>query len=163
MEREQEMKHVISVLVQNNPGVLARIAGLFSGRGFNIDSLCVAETLDPTKSRMTIVVQGDDRILEQVNKQLNKLIDTIKVTDFKGEEYVDRELVLVKVSVNSSTRSEVMQMVDIFRARIVSVNRNTLTVEITGNESKITAFIDMLRPFGIKETSRTGKIAIARK
>ena len=157
------MKHVISVLVQNNPGVLARIAGLFSGRGFNIDSLCVAETLDPTKSRMTIVAQGDDRILEQVNKQLNKLIDTIKVTDFKGEEYVDRELVLVKVSVNSSTRSEVMQVVDIFRARIVSVNHNTLTVEITGNESKISAFIDLLRPFGIKEISRTGKIALARK
>ena len=163
MERELEMKHVISVLVQNNPGVLARIAGLFSGRGFNIDSLCVAETLDPTKSRMTIVVQGDDRILEQVNKQLNKLIDTIKVTDFKGEEYVDRELVLVKVSVNSSTRSEVIQVVDIFRARIVSVNHNTLTVEITGNESKISAFIDLLRPFGIKEISRTGKIALARK
>lgn len=157
------MKHVISVLVQNKSGVLARVAGLFSGRGFNIDSLCVAETLDPTKSRMTIVVSGDDRILEQVNKQLNKLVDTIKVTDFKGAEYVDRELVLAKVSVNSGTRSEVMQMVDIFRARIVSVNRNTLTVEITGNESKITAFIDMLRPFGIKETSRTGKIALARK
>jgi len=157
------MKHVISVLVQNKSGVLARIAGLFSGRGFNIDSLCVAETLDPTKSRMTIVVQGDDRILEQVSKQLNKLVDTIKVTDFKGEEYVDRELVLVKVSVNSSTRSEVMQVVDIFRARIVSVNHNTLTVEITGNESKISAFIDLLRPFGIKEISRTGKIALARK
>lgn len=157
------MKHVISVLVQNKSGVLARIAGLFSGRGFNIDSLCVAETLDPTKSRMTIVVQGDDRILEQVNKQLNKLINTIKVTDFKGEEYVDRELVLVKVSVNSGTRSEVMQVVDIFRARIVSVNHNTLTVEITGNESKISAFIDLLRPFGIKEISRTGKIALARK
>jgi len=157
------MKHVISVLVQNKSGVLARVAGLFSGRGFNIDSLCVAETLDPTKSRMTIVVRGDDRILEQVNKQLNKLVDTIKITDFKGEEYVDRELVLAKVSVNSSTRSEVMQMVDIFRARIVSVNRNTLTVEITGNESKIAAFIDMLRPFGIKETSRTGKIAMSRK
>jgi acetolactate synthase-1/3 small subunit len=157
------MKHVISVLVQNKSGVLARVAGLFSGRGFNIDSLCVAETLDPTKSRMTIVVRGDDRILEQVNKQLNKLVDTIKITDFKGAEYVDRELVLAKVSVNSSTRSEVMQIVDIFRARIVSVNRDTLTVEITGNESKIDAFVEMLRPFGIKEISRTGKIAMARK
>ena len=157
------MKHVISVLVQNKSGVLARVAGLFSGRGFNIDSLCVAETLDPTKSRMTIVVEGDDRILEQVNKQLNKLVDTIKVTDFKGEEYVDRELVLVKVSVNSATRSEVMQIVDIFRARIVSVNHNTLTVEITGNESKLAAFTNLLRSFGIKEISRTGKIALARK
>jgi acetolactate synthase-1/3 small subunit len=157
------MKHVISVLVQNKAGVLARIAGLFSGRGFNIDSLCVAETLDPTQSRMTIVVDGDDRILEQVNKQLNKLIDTIKITDFKGEEYVDRELALLKVNVNSTTRPEVMQIVGIFRARIVSVNHNTLIVEITGNESKITAFIDLLRSFGIKEISRTGKIAMARK
>ncbi len=157
------MKHVISVLVQNKSGVLARVAGLFSGRGFNIDSLCVAETLDPTKSRMTIVVDGDDRILEQVNKQLNKLIDTIKITDFKGGEYVDRELALLKVNVSSSTRSEVMQIVDIFRARIVSVNHSTLIVEITGNESKLAAFIDLLRSFGIKEISRTGKIAMARK
>jgi acetolactate synthase-1/3 small subunit len=157
------MKHVMSVLVQNKSGVLARVAGLFSGRGFNIDSLCVAETLDPTKSRMTIVVEGDDRILEQVNKQLNKLIDAIKVTDFKGEDYVDRELVLVKVSVNSTTRSEVMQIVDIFRARIVSVNHNTLIVEITGNESKVSAFLELLRTFGIKEINRTGKIAMARK
>jgi acetolactate synthase-1/3 small subunit len=157
------MKHVMSVLVQNKAGVLARIAGLFSGRGFNIDSLCVAETLDPTKSRMTIVVNGDDRILEQVNKQLNKLIDTIKITDFQGEEYVDRELALLKVNVNATSRPEVMQIVDIFRARIVSVNHNTLIVEITGNESKISAFIDLLRSFGIKEISRTGKIAMARK
>jgi acetolactate synthase-1/3 small subunit len=157
------MKHVISVLVQNKAGVLARVAGLFSGRGFNIDSLCVAETLDPTKSRMTIVVEGDDRILEQVNKQLNKLIDTIKITDFKGGEYVDRELVLIKVHVTATTRPEVMQIVDIFRARIVSVNHETLIVEITGNESKITAFVDLLRSFGIKEISRTGKIALARK
>ena len=157
------MKHVISVLVQNKSGVLSRIAGLFSGRGFNIDSLCVAETLDPTKSRMTIVVEGDDRILEQVNKQLNKLIDIIKVTDFKGEEYVDRELVLVKVNVTSSTRSEVMQIVDIFRARIVSVNHDTLIVEVTGNESKVAAFVDLLRTFGIKEINRTGKIAMSRR
>jgi len=157
------MKHVISVLVQNKSGVLARVAGLFSGRGFNIDSLCVAETLDPTKSRMTIVVEGDDRILEQVNKQLNKLIDAIKVTDFKGEDYVDRELVLAKVNVTSATRSEVMQIVDIFRARIVSVNHNTLIVEITGNDSKIAAFTELLRSFGIKEITRTGKIAMARK
>jgi acetolactate synthase-1/3 small subunit len=156
------MKHIISVLVQNKSGVLARVSGLFSGRGFNIDSLCVAETLDPTRSRMTIVVNGDDKVLEQVNKQLNKLIDTIKVTDFKGEEYVDRELVLVKVSVNPTTRSEVMQIVDIFRARIVSVDHNTLIVEITGNESKVTAFIELLRSFGIKEISRTGKIAMSR-
>ncbi len=157
------MKHVISVLVQNKSGVLARVAGLFSGRGFNIESLCVAETLDSTKSRMTIVVEGDDRILEQVNKQLNKLIDAIKVTDFKDQEYVDRELVLVKVNVTSTTRSEVMQIVDIFRARIVSVNHDTLIVEVTGNESKVSAFVDLLRTFGIKEITRTGKIAMSRK
>lgn len=157
------MKHIMSVLVQNKSGVLARVAGLFSGRGFNIDSLCVAETLDSTKSRMTIVVEGDDRILEQVNKQLNKLIDAIKVTDFKDQEYVDRELVLVKVNVTSTTRSEVMQIVDIFRARIVSVNHDTLIVEVTGNESKVSAFIDLLRTFGIKEITRTGKIAMSRK
>jgi len=157
------MKHIISVLVQNKSGVLARVAGLFSGRGFNIDSLCVAETQDLTKSRMTIVAHGDDRVLEQVNKQLNKLIDVIKVTDFEGGEYVDRELLLVKVSVNSSTRSEVMQIVDIFRARIVSVNHNSLIVEVTGDEGKVAAFIDLLQTFGIKEITRTGKIAMSRK
>src|SRR4030042_3455238 len=126
------MKHTISVLVENKFGVLARVAGLFSGRGFNIDSLSVGETLDPTKSRMTIVVNGDDKILEQVTKQLNKLIDIIKVTDFSDNNCVERELVLVKVSVNQETRAEIMQIVDIFRARIVNVHRNHLTVEITG-------------------------------
>jgi acetolactate synthase-1/3 small subunit len=157
------MKHVISVLVENKSGVLARVAGLFSGRGFNIDSLCVAETQDPTKSRMTIVAHGDDRVLEQINKQLNKLIDVIKVTDFEGGEYVDRELLLVKVSVTASTRPEVMQIVDIFRARIVSVNHNSLIVEVTGDENKVAAFLDLLRTFGIKEITRTGKIAMSRK
>jgi acetolactate synthase-1/3 small subunit len=158
------MKHLISVLVENKFGVLARIAGLFSGRGFNIDSLSVAETLDATKSRMTIVVNGDDRILEQVNKQLNKLIDVIKVTDFSGDDdsCVERQLVLVKVSVNQTTRAEIMQIVDIFRARIVNVHRNHLTVEITGSENKVNAFIDLLRAFGIKEIVRTGKVAMAR-
>jgi len=158
------MKHIISVLVENKFGVLARVAGLFSGRGFNIDSLSVGETLDTTKSRMTIVVDGDDKILEQVTKQLNKLVDIIKVTDFSRDqdECVERELVLVKVSVNQSTRGELMQVVDIFRARIINVNRKHLTVEITGNDKKITAFIDLLRAFGIKEIVRTGKVAIAR-
>lgn len=156
------MKHTISVLVENKFGVLARVAGLFSGRGFNIDSLSVGETLDPTKSRMTIVVNGDDKILEQVTKQLNKLIDVIKVTDFSDNNCVERELVLVKVSVNQETRAEIMQIVDIFRARIVNVHRSHLTVEITGSENKINAFIDLLRAFGIKEIVRTGKVAIAR-
>jgi acetolactate synthase-1/3 small subunit len=156
------MKHTISVLVENQFGVLARIAGLFSGRGFNIDSLCVAETQDPTKSRMTIVAHGDDRVLEQINKQLNKLIDVIKIVDFKGGEFVDRELVLVKVSVTSHTRPEIMQVVDIFRARIVNVREKHFTVEVTGTEGKINAFLDLMRPFGIKELARTGKVAISR-
>ena len=158
------MKHIISVLVENKFGVLARVAGLFSGRGFNIDSLSVGETLDTTKSRMTIVVDGDDKILEQVNKQLNKLVDVIKVTDFSKDkdECVERELVLVKVSVNQSTRGELMQIVDIFRARIINVHRKHLTVEVTGSDNKIAAFMDLLRAFGIKEIVRTGKIAIAR-
>ena len=158
------MKHIISVLVENKFGVLARVAGLFSGRGFNIDSLSVGETLDSTKSRMTIVVDGDDKILEQVNKHLNKLIDVIKVTDFSGnsEKCVERELVLAKVSVNQTTRAEIMQIVDIFRARIINVHRNHLTVEVTGSENKVGAFIDLLLAFGIKEIVRTGKVAIAR-
>ncbi len=158
------MKHIISVLVENKFGVLARVAGLFSGRGFNIDSLSVGETLDSTMSRMTIVVDGDDKILEQVNKQLNKLIDVIKVTDFNGnsDKCVERELVLVKVSVNQTTRAEIMQIVDIFRARIINVHRNHLTVEVTGIENKVGAFIDLLLAFGIKEIVRTGKVAIAR-
>lgn len=156
------MKHIISVLVQNKFGVLSRVANLFSARGFNIDSLAVGETQDRSVSRMTIVVEGDDRILEQINKQLNKLIDVIKVVDFKGEEFVDRELVLVKVSINSHTRPEVMQIVDIFRARIISVRDKHFTIEVTGTEGKINAFLDLIRPFGIKELARTGKVAIAR-
>jgi len=156
------MKHIISVLVQNKFGVLSRVANLFSARGFNIDSLSVGETQDHSISRMTIVVEGDDRILEQITKQLNKLIDVIKVIDFQGGEFVDRELVLVKVSVNSHSRPEIMQMVDIFRARIVNVREKHFTVEVTGTEDKISAFLDLMRPFGIKELARTGKVAIAR-
>jgi acetolactate synthase-1/3 small subunit len=156
------MKHILSVLVQNKFGVLSRVANLFSARGFNIDSLAVGETQDHSISRMTIVVEGDDRILEMITKQLNKLIDVIKVVDFKGGEFVDRELLLVKVSVNSHTRPELMQMVDIFRARIVSVHEKYLTIEVTGTEGKIKAFLDLVRPFGIKELARTGKVAMAR-
>jgi len=156
------MKHIISVLVQNKFGVLSRVANLFSARGFNIDSLAVGETQDRSVSRMTIVVDGDDRILEMITKQLNKLIDIIKVVDFKGGEFVDRELVLVKVSVSSHTRPELMQTVDIFRARIVSVHEKHFTIEVTGTEGKIKAFLDLVRPFGIKELARTGKVAMAR-
>ncbi len=157
------MKHTISVLVENKFGVLARIAGLFSGRGYNIDSLSVAETTDPTVSRMTIVVHGDDRIIEQITKQLNKLIDVIKVQDYAGENYLERELVLVKVHTTSQTRPEVMQIVDIFRGKIVDVGPSYVTVELTGTEDKVDAMVGLLTPFGIRELVRTGKIAIARK
>ena len=156
------MRHTISVLVENHPGVLARIAGLFSGRGFNIDSLSVGETEDPSVSRMTVVVTGDDEVVEQIGKQLNKLIDTIKVTDLTQEEHVERELILLKVSAGGSTRSEIMQIVDIFRAKIVDVGPKSVVVEATGTADKVEALLDLLRKFGIKEMARTGHVAIAR-
>ena len=156
------MRHTISVMVENKFGVLARIATLFAARGFNIDSLAVGETEDPDVSRMTIVVKGDDRILEQVEKQLNKLVDVIKVTDFQENTPIERDLALIKVKADKTNRSEIMQITDIFRARIIDVAADTIVVEITGDESKISAFITMLHPFGIKELCRTGIIAIAR-
>lgn len=156
------MRRTISVLVENKPGVLARIAGLFSARGFNIDSLAVGETEDPTVSRMTIVVCGDERILEQVEKQLNKLIDVIKVSEFSGIDHLERDLALVKVKADKSNRSEILQIVDIFRARIVDVSPDSVIIEITGDEEKIQAILNMLRPFGIKEMVRTGIVAMAR-
>ena len=157
------MRHILSVLVENKFGALTRISGLFSGRGFNIDTLNVAPTQDPTQSRMTVVVKGDDAVLEQIIKQLNKLVDAIKVQDFRDGEYVDRELVLLKVGVDTKSRPEVMQICDIFRAKIVDVAHKTLTVEITGNESKISAFLDLMEPFGIRDITRTGKVAMPRK
>ena len=157
------MRHTLSVLVENKFGVLTRISGLFSGRGFNIDTLNVAPTQDPTTSRMTIVVKGDDTVLEQVTKQLNKLVDIIKVQDFRDGEYVDRELVLIKVGVDTKTRPEVMQICDIFRAKIVDVAHKALTVEITGNESKVAAFLELMESFGIRDITRTGKVAMPRK
>lgn len=156
------MRHTLAVLVENNPGVLARVAGLFSRRGFNIDSLAVGRTERPDVSRMTIVVEGDDRVLEQVTKQLHKLVDVIKINDISPEEYVDRELVLIKVNCDPARRGEVMQVVDVFRARIVDLGRKTVTVECTGNDGKINAFEEALRPYGIKELVRTGKIAMLR-
>ncbi|MEW5898523.1 MAG: acetolactate synthase small subunit [Bacillota bacterium] len=156
------MRRTLAVLVENNPGVLARVAGLFSRRGFNIDSLAVGRTDNPAVSRMTIVVEGDDRTLEQVTKQLHKLIDVIKITDVTAEEYVDRELVLIKVSAEPGQRGEIAQIAEIFRARIVDLGRRTLTLECTGNEGKIRAFEESLRPYGIKELVRTGKIAMLR-
>jgi acetolactate synthase-1/3 small subunit len=157
------MRHILSVLVENKFGALTRISGLFSGRGFNIDTLNVAPTQDPTQSRMTIVVKGDDSVLEQVTKQLNKLVDVIKVQDFRDGEYIDRELVLLKVGVDNKTRPEVMQICDIFRAKIVDVAHKALTVELTGNESKINAFLELMEPFGIRDITRTGKVAMPRK
>ncbi len=156
------MKHTLAILVENKPGVLARVAGLFSRRGFNIESLAVGVTENPDTSRMTIVVSGDDRVLEQVEKQLNKLIDVIRVSDLPHEESVNRELALIKVGVDSSTRAEVMQVVDVFRAKIVDVGIKSLVVEVTGDESKIHAMEQLLRQFGIKEMVRTGKVAMNR-
>lgn len=156
------MRHTLSILVENKPGVLSRVAGLFSGRGFNIESLSVAETLDPTVSRMTIVTRGDDQILEQITKQLNKLINVIKVIDFLNGDFVNREMALIKVNVNESTRSEVLSIVDIFRGKVVDVSLDSYVVEITGDEEKIKAIIDLFRPMGIKEIARTGKVAMTR-
>ena len=156
------MRHTISVLVENKFGVLARVAGLFSGRGSNIDSLNVGETEDPTISRMTIVARGDDRILEQITKQLNKLIDVIKVTDLTSEEHVERELALIKVSAPQKVRSEIIQLASIFRSSIVDVSLESLIISVTGDEDKINALIDMLRPYGIREISRSGRVAISR-
>src|SRR5512138_95238 len=157
------MRHTISVLVENKFGVLTRIAGLFSGRGYNIDTLNVGPTQDPTASRMTIVTRGDDATLDQIVKQLNKLTDVMKVHDFREGEYVDRELVLVKVGVDSKTRAEVMQITDIFRAKIVDVQPKSLTVEVTGSEDKVEKLLDLLKSFGIIDVTRTGKIALPRK
>jgi acetolactate synthase-1/3 small subunit len=157
------MRHTISVLVENKFGVLTRVAGLFSGRGYNIDTLNVGPTQDPNTSRMTIVTRGDDSTLEQIVKQLNKLIDVIEVMDFREGEFVDRELVLVKVAVDATTRAEVMQITDIFRAKIVDVQPKSVTIEITGDESKNEKFIELMKSFGILELTRTGKVALPRK
>ncbi|MDE0185104.1 MAG: acetolactate synthase small subunit [Candidatus Poribacteria bacterium] len=157
-----EERHIFSVLVENRFGVLARIAGLFSGRGYNIDSLNVAETDDPGVSHMTIVTHGDAQIVEQIYKHLNKLIDVIKVTDLTAENHVERELVLIKMNATPNRRGEILQIMEIFRARAVDVSPATLTIEVTGDEGKLKAVVDMLRPYGIQELVRTGKIAIMR-
>ena len=156
------MKHTLSVLVDNEPGVLARIAGLFSRRGFNIDSLAVGTTEDPKYSRMTIVVDGETHSLEQVTKQLHKLVNVLKINDLDPKETVERELVLIKVNAPPATRAQIIEIVDIFRANIVDVAKNTLTIEATGNTNKIHAIEEMLRPYGVKELARTGKIALIR-
>ena len=154
------MKHTISVLVENKFGVLARIAGLFSARGFNIDSLAVGETEDPTVSRMTVISEGDDKTLEQIKKQLNKLIDVIKVVDFKEGEFIDRELMLIKVSVNTKTRKEILETVESVDGKIVNAGPVSVSIEATGDTTKIKGLLALLKPFGIIEVVRTGRIAM---
>ena len=156
------MRHVISALVQNEPGVLASVAGLFSARGFNIDSLVVGRTENPDLSRMTVVCTGDDNTLEQIRKQLAKLVPVIKVRDFKGAAYVERDLCLVTVGIAPEQRSEVIEIVNLFRGRVVDIAKSSLMVEIAGTEEKIEALIELLKPYGIKELARTGVIAMAR-
>jgi acetolactate synthase-1/3 small subunit len=150
------------VLVENEFGVLSRVSGLFSGRGFNIESLSVAPTFDPSISRITLVTRGDDQILEQITKQLNKLIDTIKVIDFTGQDYVEREMALVKVTAEEETRAEVLRIADIFRAKVVDVTPRSYTIEITGAPTKIDAIIELLQPMGIKELVRSGPVVLGR-
>lgn len=157
------MRHTISVLVENKFGALTRIAGLFSGRGFNIDSLNVAPTQDRDTSRMTLVTRGDDSTLEQIIKQLEKLVDVLEVIDFREGESIDRELVMARLGIEAARRGDVMQIVEIFRAKIVDVNQDSLTVEITGSEGKIGKFLQLMSDFNILEISRTGKIALPRR
>ncbi|MEL1134362.1 acetolactate synthase small subunit [Desulfitobacterium sp. THU1] len=156
------MLHTLAVLVENNPGVLTRVAGLFARRAYNINSLSVCQTENPGISRMTIVVDGDDTVIEQVSKQLHKLVVVHKVVDLTKETVVDRELALVRIKVKADTRLEILQIVDVFRGRVVDMGRSNLTVELTGDEEKIDAFVRTIRPFGLMELVRTGKIAITR-
>jgi len=156
------MKHTLSILLQNKPGALSQVTGLFSGRLFNIESLCVAETVDPQISILTLVTRGEQATIEQAIKQLHKLIDVIKVTDLSETEFVDREMVLIRVKADASSRAEVLRTIDIFRGKVVDVSASSYTVEVTGSESKIKAVIDLLKPIGIKEIVRTGTVAMAR-
>ncbi len=156
------MQHTISVVVENEFGVLARVSGLFSGRGFNIDSLTVAPISDESLSRITIVTRGDEAVLEQITKQLNKLVDVIKVLDFSDGSAIERELALIKVTAEDDSRAEVLRIVDIFRAKIIDVTPKSYTIEATGNPAKINAILDLLRPLGLKELVRTGAVAIGR-
>jgi acetolactate synthase-1/3 small subunit len=156
------MRHVLSALVQNVPGVLSNVSGMLASRGYNIDSLAVGETESPHLSRMTFVVVGDDSVLEQVRKQLEKLVPVVRVDDISSQDYVERDLMLVKVRAPQERRGEIRELVDIFRARIVDVAAEMVVVEISGQEKKIEAFVEMIRPFGIVELARTGRIAMVR-
>ena len=157
------MQHTIAVLVENHFGVLARVAGLFSARGFNIDSLTVGETENSDVSRMTVIAQGDDKVVEQIMKQLNKLVDVICVEDLTAKEIIERELVLIKLSANATTRNDIMHVVNTFRAKIVDVSPESMTIEVTGSEGKVDAMLELLRPFDLREVVRTGQIAMARR
>lgn len=156
------MEHVISVLVENRFGVLAHIAGMFSGRGFNIDSLAVGETEDTSVSRMTIVVRGDDAVVQQILKQLNRQVDVIKVEDLAQEKFIARELMLLKVETTAKTRGEIIEIADVFRSKVVDVQQKSLTIEASGSGEKLNALLDLLRGYGVKELVRTGRIGIAR-
>ena len=156
------MRHVLSALVQNQPGVLAHIAGMLASRGFNIDSLAVGETEDPHLSRMTFVLMGDDKVLDQVRKQLEKIVTVVRVIDISSEDYIERDLMLIKVNVPPERRGEIRELADIFRGRIVDVGPNQIMVEVSGPERKIEAFIELMRPYGIKELVRSGRIALVR-
>jgi len=156
-------KYTLSILVENHQGVLAKIASLIAAKGYNIDSLSVAETLDPTISRMTLVTSGNEQIIEQIIKQLNKLVDTIQVVDLTFDSFVERELVLVKVQATEGTRSEIMQIAEIFRAKVVDISPKTVTLEATGGQLKVDAIIKMLKPFVVKEIARTGRVALKRE
>jgi len=157
------VRHTISILVDNEPGVLARIAGLFSARGFNIESLCVAETLDQTSSRITLVTSGDDWIIEQIIKRFNNMINVIKVQDLIEVTHVEREMVLVRVEATQETRAEILRMADIFRAKVIDVGPKSYALELTGDKEKVNAFLELLKPMGIKEIARTGVVAMARE
>jgi len=156
------MKHVLSTLVQNEPGVLAHVAGMFAARGFNIDSLVVGRTEDPELSRMTIVVIGDDRVLEQVRKQLGKIVTVVKIRDFAAVDFVERDMMLIRVHVPPEKRPEVAEIVSLFRGRVVDVSRMSIMIELSGTEDKLEAFIDLVRPYGIRELARTGVLAMQR-
>jgi acetolactate synthase-1/3 small subunit len=158
-----EKKHVLSILVENQPGVLSRISGLFGGRGYNIDSLCVAETTEPHVSRITIVATANRVVLEQIMKQLHKLINVMKVIELTGTEFVQREMALIKVNAKPEHRAEILRIVDIFRAKIIDVGLEHYTIEITGDEEKLSAILNLLKPSGIKEIAKTGIIALSRE
>ncbi|MFY9399349.1 MAG: acetolactate synthase small subunit [Desulfomonilia bacterium] len=157
------MRHVISVLVDNQAGVLSRVVGLFSGRGFNIESLSVAPTLDPSKSMMIITTNGNEQVLEQIKKQLNKLINVIKVIDCTGKDYVEREMILVKVKAEKDTRAEVLRIAEIFRAKVIDVSPNSYTLSLTGDKGKLEGFIEILSPIGIIDFIRTGTVVMERE